>query len=486
MRKRALSLMLVILMLLSSVVSCSEAPADDHPEDTAPVSSDTPASPTETEAETEYSILNTLPEYSFGGDTITTLTRDDVWWQITMLDAEGMTGETINDAIYDRNVKFETLYEADFEVVYGQVSLADTVRTAVTAGDDTFDFVVPSLTDAAPLAIEDQLINLHNIETIDFTNEAWDHNAVDCYSVAHKLYYGVSDISLGKNETAWIYLFNKNLVTEFGLENPYELVREKKWTMGKSLEMGAAASNDTNGNGKADWKEDQIGLATHNGNHYALLISAGLTVAVKDENDLPVLNLESERFVEVYDFIKDNFMASPEICIGNDQSLVFPEGRNLFCGQVLGCVRLWREMEDDLGIIPTPMFNEDQSQYYTFVMPYNVYASCIPTSAADPERSGTAIQALAILSAHYLTPAYYDITITGKGLRDEESIEMLDLILDSAVYDLALVYNWGGYPRGLNASLEKGQPFTSGYKRKAKSINAEVQKTIDAFLTNKN
>jgi len=282
------------------------------------------------------------------------------------------------------------------------------------------------------------------------------------------------------------HLLNKNLVTEFGLENPYELVREKKWTMGKSLEMGAAASNDTNGNGKADWKEDQIGLATHNGNHYALLISAGLTVAVKDENDLPVLNLESERFVEVYDFIKDNFMASPEICIGNDQSLVFPEGRNLFCGQVLGCVRLWREMEDDLGIIPTPMFNEDQSQYYTFVMPYNVYASCIPTSAADPERSGTAIQALAILSAHYLTPAYYDITITGKGLRDEESIEMLDLILDSAVYDLALVYNWGGYPRGLNASLEKGQPFTSGYKRKAKSINAEVQKTIDAFLTNKN
>ena len=42
---------------------------------------------------------------------------------------------------------------------------------------------------------------------------------------------------------------------------------------------------------------------------------------------------------------------------------------------------------------------------------------------------GSVLQALAVLSAYYITPAYYEITITGKGLRDEESAEMLDIIL---------------------------------------------------------
>ena len=140
-------------------------------------------------------------------------------------------------------------YEADLQVIESS-SISNEIRTAASAGDTVYDFAAPSLDIGAALAGEDLLINLKNLDSVDLTNEAWDQNAVRDFSIANKLYYGVSDISLGKNETTWIYFFNKNLIAEYQLENPYELVREGKWTFDKSIELMAAASHDTDGNGE--------------------------------------------------------------------------------------------------------------------------------------------------------------------------------------------------------------------------------------------
>ena len=40
-------------------------------------------------------------------------------------------------------------------------------------------------------------------------------------------------------------------------------------------------------------------------------------------------------------------------------------------------------------------------------------------------------------------PAYYDVALTGKHIRDEDSAEMLDIILDGRVFDLGYIYNVG-------------------------------------------
>jgi len=483
-QKRIISLLLAILMLSPGIVSCSDAPDDDsggkidaNNDQSSPVSGDT-------ENETEYSILSTLPEYSFNGATITALAEENSWWQITTLAAEEMTGETINDAMFDRNAAFMAEYDVDFKVLES-TDIGTEVKMAVSSSDPAYDFAVPDLTMAAALVNEDQIINLRNVESIDFSNEAWDQNAVKYFSVANKLYYGVSDISLGKNETAWIYMFNKRLLSEYNLENPYDLVREGKWTFDKTLEFMTAASNDTNGNGKAD-EGDRFGLATHDINYYALLISAGQPLAAKDmENDAPVINAESEGFITAYDRIKDYFTDKSQTVM-EYKGETFMAGNALLCAQTMACVRLFREMDDDFGIIPAPKYDEAQENYYTYIIPYEVLVSVIPVSAASPERSGVAVQALSIYSAHYLTPAYYDLTITGKGLRDEDSAEMLDIILDSAVYDLARMYDWGNFASGIPAMIHNKREFVSGYKRKARSIQNALEETISAITDNKN
>jgi len=198
--KRGISVLLAILMLASSMFSCSETPA----EETESTPAETSAAPGETaaeETETEYSILNTLPEFSFEGATITALSMLNSWWQTITLAAEEMNGETLNDAIFDRNAAFMAKYEADLQVIESS-SISNDIRTAASAGDTVYDFAAPSLDIGAALAGEDLLINLKNLDSVDLTNEAWDQNAVRDFSIANKLYYGVSDISLGKNEAA--------------------------------------------------------------------------------------------------------------------------------------------------------------------------------------------------------------------------------------------------------------------------------------------
>ena len=47
--------------------------------------------------------------------------------------------------------------------------------------------------------------------------------------------------------------------------------------------------------------------------------------------------------------------------------------------------------------------------------------------------------------------------ITGKGLRDEESAEMLDIILASTVYDLARMYDYKCYCIRTYGQYHRGQ-----------------------------
>ena len=137
-------------------------------------------------------------------------------------------------------------------------------------------------------------------------------------------------------------------------------------------------------------------------------------------------------------------------------------------------------------IISMPKYDDAQTQYYTYVIPYDIFSASIPITAKDPDVSGTVLQSLAILSDYYVTPAYYDITITGKGLRDEESAEMLDIILGSTVYDLARMYDWGTVASGLANNIIAQLEFPSFYAKRETATVAALEKTIEAFTANKN
>ena len=64
--------------------------------------------------------------------------------------------------------------------------------------------------------------------------------------------------------------------------------------------------------------------------------------------------------------------------------------------------------------------------------------STIIDKTNDPEFTGVMLEALSMESYRTLNPAVYEISMSGKYLRDEESYEMYQIIQNSGVYD----FNW--------------------------------------------
>jgi hypothetical protein len=86
-----------------------------------------------------------------------------------------------------------------------------------------------------------------------------------------------------------------------------------------------------------------------------------------------------------------------------------------------------RDMEDSFGMIPFPKFDEAQENYYTNTT-YRTSWLTMPKTQKDPERAGVIVDALSYESFHDILPIYYDVTVSQKGLRNDDSIEMLDII----------------------------------------------------------
>jgi hypothetical protein len=142
-------------------------------------------------------------------------------------------------------------------------------------------------------------------------------------------------------------------------------------------------------------------------------------------------------------------------------------------------------MENDFGLLPHPKLDPNQSRYLTLMVDTTPTFG-IPITAANPERTGAFMEALTGLSATTLIPAYYETSLTNKFMRDEDSIEMLDIIRAGRVYELGIVYNWGSfYTQIINQGFSpSGTNVVTIYEKHGEKTRSAIQKTIDSFENN--
>lgn len=139
-------------------------------------------------------------------------------------------------------------------------------------------------------------------------------------------------------------------------------------------------------------------------------------------------------------------------------------------------------MEADFGILPVPMLDEKQGEYYSGVHAYGLSLIGVPVTCKDTVMTGAVLESMAYESLDTLTPAYYNVTLNGKYFRDEESGEMLDIIFGTRVYDLGYFCDWGGIGAMMQKmSSNKSNSIASDYASRTAVIDGEIKKTIDAF-----
>ena len=78
-------------------------------------------------------------------------------------------------------------------------------------------------------------MNLNTVDTLDLAAPWWDQVTKENYEIGGRLYMLHGSLQLMYLEGMWVMMFNKQLVTDYGLDNPYELVKSGSWTYEKLM-----------------------------------------------------------------------------------------------------------------------------------------------------------------------------------------------------------------------------------------------------------
>lgn len=436
-----------------------------------------------------------LPEADFGGAVINFLVKGEAhhwYWCSKEIYAEQENGEPVNDAVYKRNRYLEGRY--NFEITeYRSSNPQSDAQKAVRADDPVYDVFMIGLNTGAEFAQNGYLTNLNSVPNINLSQPWWDQRAVSELSFGDKLYYALGDINTMDNDATFATFFNKKLIADHAMANPYELVRGNEWTLDKFNEMIIEISRDINEDGAMDGN-DLFGQLSEYYCSYALFVAAGGRITRNNPDNYPELAIGGEKTSSVIDKILVN-MGNRGVTLCADDYTgtyvnpwdeltrpMFKSNQGLFYTIGMGSCREFRDMEADYGILPLPKSDNNQKDYYHFVGTGSCTSVCIPVTNANPERTGHILEAMAAESMYTLTEAYYTINFENKQLRDEDSIEMTKIILKSRSYDIGEIFNFGDFVNMFGNMAKKNQnTFVSEYEKKETSAQKQIDKLTETF-----
>ena len=452
--KRMLALLCAILMLTSAAVSCgkTEEPADTTTATVDSAITDTTTAATEP-AETEPpKAFDTVPEQNLGGEFHVRYAQADSCYED--FHAETLNGDVKNDSIYERNSMVEEKLGIDIQISWDEITVVNNdCKLQVQSGASDYD-LFGGHRSSLILSYQGMQYDLSDIPTLDLTQEWWDQDYIKAVTVGDSLYTAIGDIGVSTLLFVSSMTFNKRLMDEAQIAYPYDLVREGKWTMDALLNMTTDYSADLNGDGKLVREDDRfalLGWGTET--TYSLFYCSNFAFINRNaagelalEYDANKLNSVLEKLINVC--LRDNvyvFTGSATVEEQDKTFAVFAEGRALFSDIVLSKVgTFYSAMEDDFGIIPPPKFDEMQDDYCAY-LGYTIPVLFMSSNTADPERTGMVMEALCTASYDHVTPQMFEIVTKLKNVRDEDSSEMIEIIIRNKFIDTAHFFDVEGY-----------------------------------------
>lgn len=481
-KTRLLCLMLLCGLLAScgSEGSPSTTVGNDSASNTAPEST---------------SALDALPSADYGGVDFTIFGER----QTTLsdyFDVEEQTGEAIDDAVWKRNRTVEDKYKINlvFHLQdWGKDLSTETIRTLTLAGDDTYDLFTATHLYLGSVIAENYFVDWKKIPNVNLDADWYVKNANETFSIGDNMPLLFGDFMESNILRCWHFVFNKRLADECGLEDLYKVVDEGRWTVDYLRTATKDLMRDLNGDTTPD-ENDFYGFATDKlACLDAFSRSLGLNAITKDKDNLPVLSYYNEKVVSAFEKVYDLYWNSVGTFVST-QSLahintLFAENRAVIAAfridQLMNAEI--RNMTDDYGVLPYPKSEEGEGGYGTYLSgTFSAQMISINKPESEYAKIGMITEALNAYSQEYVTPAIYEVTLKTKTSRDERSIEMLDLILDSRQYSFDSC-DESNFPLSPIKTLRtliggsKSKDIASYYASNENAAEEWVQTMIDAY-----
>lgn len=293
--------------------------------------------------------------------------------------------------------------------------------------------------------------------------------------------------NLGTNCRKGILL---DILDDIGEEYPYQMVDNGTWTYDQFYRLIEKAAMDLDGDGVAS-EADQFGFITSTDDYTDFTYYGSGLKLVDFSGGEPVIN-QNEQLFDMYlksseYLVKDHVVLDVYEFfgwVGDAQSKgvdLFTAGNALFTQtNISNLVRLG-DMEDDYGIVPYPTWIESQSQYYCGMDGSRISVPC--TGSADLERVCVIKEYLSVESLNINYPAYYEVSLKNRYVRDQDSIRMMEVVTNGTTYDVGAAMDYTAV-RGpwMTCLQNRDTAFASAVAANlstAQSVISKLNKNID-------
>ena len=407
-------------------------------------------------------------------------------------------GEIINDAVYARNKTVEERFNINIKPVFYSSDWNRMMdgEKSITAGYDDFD-IMSLHGRVAYRYTENNLIAdwFTSMPYVDFDAPWWNQDIIKECSMFDKLYFASGDISYTGLGSAICLMFNKNLFQDLNIKYPYEEVVNGTWTLDKFISAVKSGAADLDGDGVITPDKDRYGFDIASVWYYptTVLYCGGDRVVKKcEEESEPVLSLMNERTIDIFDKFFD-MLKNGAACISKEKywgnyagTEIFRNGRALFIDGGMESIIRYRDMEDEIGIVPVPKYDEQTPKYFTIVEAYARMIT-VPVTQTDFDRTSIIVEALCVEGHKTIIPAYYEKALKTKYSYDKESAEMLDYIKDGRVFDFGYLNEMMvGNLASVGAMLVREQDanFVSYYEKYEHNMKIDYEYAVEKFSGN--
>lgn len=484
------------IILCSTVCSCAvsdENTSSDAAESVSDVAEDA----------SETQLSDALPEdLNYKDDEIVILSRYREGWTSGEISVEKQTGETINDAVYERNKIVENRLGVTINSVErntaDQNDVINEIANAVATGTADYDILAGACYLVVNQSLSGTFTDLRSTDYIDFEKPWWSqgYNEVVEFQGVQFAVTGAMVLSLYR--FAFATTFNKRLFKDAGVDMLYEKVRNGGWTLDYQASIVPLFYRD-DGNGKQDEKGDVYGfVSTYYISTDPYWSSCDVKIIEKDEYGEYQMVFDSGKLSDVADKVLNLYYLTDNasyIYTAKSYDSEQDDIRNMFAEgwAAMATLRIMalesepmRDMKDEFGVVPMPKFDEAQKDYRTLLHDQFTVVSIPTTVRGDRLTEVSAVmEAMASTSYKVVKPAYYETALRTKYVNDPDSAEMMDIITQNVYIDAGIIYTafLSSFHDSFRGIIQtKKNTVASSYKSVAKSAGRKLS-TMNSKLS---
>ena len=496
--KNILSLILAVLMLAGALAltSCADAGGDQ----TAAVTTAAEGPGNNTEpGETE-------PQFStnkYDGDTFTVYARTkQSSYSAVYIVVDEQDGDLVNDAAYKVCCNVADRFGVTLQLKEAS-DPSSSIKADCAGGDLDYDIVLDRRSGLANRAIEGSLQDF-NALGIDLSAPWWDANCVRDLTIKGKNFIMANSVSIAKVQGIRFFYFNKQMIQDYNLQDPYELYDKDEWILDTFLELVKGVSAPT-----SDGSLGTYGLVLEtgdsNGIYMHMLTGSGITYGKTDEDGAIVCTVGDQLDKIDQFFEKVNTVFKDSSCVLTMDEAVKADtlgeasgittnkydksrglwsyGHFLFTHTSIAPSSQFTEMVDDYGVMPNPKYDKNQENYAHKCDRHTLIWAIPNSKEVNMQKVSDVMDFWAYQAEKEVIPAYYDMTIKTKRVKEVKASEIIDVVRGSVRYELIDIFDVSNLRTALNNGWNSGS-VSGKWKSYNTGINSQIKKINESMEIN--